>query len=75
MPSGTILPGYLVKLTVMTSGLIILIIAAVALGLIYLMLHQFRKTRDKGPDKLINRNIPPYSPDDKEAGGGLDEFR
>lgn len=51
----------------MTSGFIILIIAVVALGLIFLMLHQFRKTRDKGPDKLINRNIPPYRPDEKRA--------
>lgn len=58
----------------MTSGFIILIIAVAVLGLIYLMLHQFRKTRDKGPDKLINRNIPPYSPDDKKAGGGHEEF-
>lgn len=61
----------------MTSGFIILIISVVALGLVYLMFHQFRKTRDKGPDKLINRNIPPYDPnaEDQTAYREQEEFK
>ncbi|WP_346316572.1 hypothetical protein [Chitinophaga sp. YIM B06452] len=58
----------------MISGFIILIIAVTALGLIALMFHRYRKTRDKGPDKLINRNIPPYNPDDKTAYLKQEEF-
>lgn len=44
-------------------GLIVLLV-------IYIILQTSNSTRDKGPEKLINRNKPPYDIDNKTAGSG-----
>lgn len=44
-------------------GLIVLLV-------VYIMLQTNRRTRDKGLDKLINRNKQPYDIDNKAAGSG-----
>lgn len=45
----------------------------IALIVIYIMLQTNRRTRDKGLDKLINRNKAPYDIDNTSAGGGSRE--
>ncbi|WP_298712371.1 hypothetical protein [Chitinophaga sp.] len=52
----------------MNSGLIAFIVLVSAI-LLYVIIQQNRKTRDKGQDKLINRNVPPYDPDHQKPGG------
>lgn len=56
----------------MSTGLLAFIVLA-GLILLYVFIQQNRKTRDKGQGKLINRNVPPYDPDNTRAGGGHDE--
>ncbi len=69
--SGIILP-LLKQKTLMSTGLLAFIVLA-GLILLYVLIQQNRKTRDKGQEKLINRNVPPYGPDNTPAGGGHDE--
>ncbi len=45
------------------AGLMLLLV-------IYIILQTNSNTRDKGVDKLINRNKPPYDIDNKAAGSG-----
>lgn len=45
-------------------------IGLIALLVIYIILQTGSNTRDKGPEKLINRNKPPYDIDNKAAGSG-----
>lgn len=56
----------------MSSGLLAFIVL-VALILLYVFIQQNRKTRDKGQEKLINRNVPPYDPDKTVAGPGNED--
>ncbi len=51
----------------MSSGLLAFIVLVVVI-LLYVFIQQNRKTRDKGQEKLINRNVPPYDPDKTKAG-------
>lgn len=52
----------------MSSGLLAFIVIVAAIVL-YVIIQQNRKTRDKGQEKLINRNVPPYEPDKTRTGG------
>lgn len=52
----------------MNSGLIAFIVLVGAI-LLYVIIQRGRKTGDKGKEKLINRNVPPYNPDKSRAGG------
>ena len=45
-------------------------VGLIALLVIYIILQTNSRTRDKGVDKLINRNKPPYDIDNTTAGGG-----
>lgn len=56
----------------MSSGLLAFILLVAVIGL-YVFIQQNRKTRDRGQNKLINRNVPPYDPDHQKPGGGYDD--
>ncbi|MRG49128.1 hypothetical protein GFS24_28720 [Chitinophaga sp. SYP-B3965] len=45
-------------------------VGLIALLVIYIILQTSSNTRDRGADKLINRNKPPYDIDNKTAGSG-----
>ncbi len=36
--------------------------------IVYVVLQSGKKTKDKGTEKLINRNVPPYETDTAKAG-------
>ena len=51
----------------MLVSLLALAVVVIAI-IVFVVMQSGKKTRDKGTEKLINRNVPPYETDTTKAG-------